>query len=247
MSKKLLKILPKKSGRNTTGKVTVRHQGGREKRFLREIDFRRNKHDIPAKVVSIEYDPNRTADIALLVYQDGDKRYILAPVGLKIGENLVASKKAEIKTGNTLPLERIPVGTAIHNVELRPGKGAQLVRGAGVGATIQGKERGYVTVKLPSGELRKVPAECFATIGQVSNAERKNVILEKAGRKRRLGIRPTVRGVVQNPHSHPHGGGEGRSGIGMPGPKSPWGKSTLGKRTRKRRKYSDKWIVKRRK
>lgn len=245
MSYKLLRILTKKSGRNASGKITVRHQGKREKRFLREIDYKRNKHDIPAKVVSIEYDPNRTANIALLVYQDGEKRYILAPSGLKIGENVISSKKAEIKIGNALPLKKVPIGTVIHNIELTPGKGGQLIRGAGTGVTIQSKEGGYATIKLSSGELRKVSIEGFATIGQVSNAEKKNIILGKAGRKIHMGIRPTVRGVAQNPRSHPHGGGEGRSSIGMPGPKSPWGKPTLGKRTRKRKKYSDKLIIKR--
>lgn len=246
MSKKLLKILPKRSGRNASGKITVRHQGGRQKRFLREIDFARNKHDIKARVVSIEYDPNRSADIALLAYQDGEKRYILAPKELKVGDWLVSGEKAEIKMGNALPLRKIPVGTVVHNIELRPGKGGQLARGAGTGAVIQAKEAGFANLKLPSGEIRKVPLACFATIGQLSKPELKTEKIGKAGRKRWLGIRPTVRGVAQHPDSHPHGGGEGRSGIGMPSPKSPWGKKTLGKRTRKKGKYSDKLILKRR-
>lgn len=245
--KRLLEILPKHAGRNASGKITVRHRGGRQKRFLRLIDFKRDKHDIPAKVVSIEYDPNRGADIALLVYADGEKRYILAPEGLKVGDQLISSKKAELKIGNALPLAKIPVGTVIYNVELTPGKGGQIVRGAGTGAIIQAKEAGFATLKLPSGEQRKVKLECFATIGQVSRPELKTIKLGKAGRKRLLGWRPAVRGVAMHPGAHPHGGGEGRSPIGMPSPKSPWGKKTLGKRTRKPRKYSDKLIVKRRK
>lgn len=246
MSKKLLKILPKRSGRNNSGQVMVRHQGGRQKRFLREIDFVRNKHDIKARVVSIEYDPNRSTDIALLVYQDGEKRYILAPKELKVGDWLVSGEKAEVKMGNALPLRKIPVGMVVHNIELRPGKGGQLARGAGTGAVIQAKEAGFANLKLPSGEIRKVPLACFATIGQLSNPELKTEKIGKAGRKRWMGIKPTVRGVAQHPNSHPHGGGEGRSGIGMPSPKSPWGKKTLGKRTRKKGKYSDKLILKRR-
>jgi len=245
--KKLSKILKKRSGRNAKGKVTTRHQGGREKRFLREVDFKRDKKDIPAQVVSIEYDPNRGADIALLHYFDGEKRYILAPEGLKIGNQLISGEKADFKIGNALSLKRVPVGTVIHNIELSPGKGGQVVRGAGTGATIASKENGYVIVKLPSGEQRMVKEECYATIGQVSRPELKTIKLGKAGRKRHMGIRPTVRGVAQHPDSHPHGGGEGRSGIGMPSPKSPWGKKTLGKKTRKRKKYSDKLIIKRKK
>jgi large subunit ribosomal protein L2 len=245
--KKFKKILPKRSGRNSLGKVTVRHQGGRHKRFLREIDFRRNKTDIPARVLSLEYDPNRTAEIALLLYQDGEKRYILAPQELKVGDQVVSGKKAEIKVGHALPLKKIPVGTVIHNLELTPGKGGQIVRGAGAGASLQAKEAGYATVKLPSGEKRKISLGCYATIGQVGNLNLKAVNLGKAGRKRHRGIRPTVRGVAQHPASHPHGGGEGRSGIGMPSPKSPWGKPTLGKKTRSPRKYSNKYILERRK
>lgn len=244
---KLKRILPKKSGRNAIGKITVRHQGGRHKRFLREIDFKRNKHDIPAKVMAIGFDPNRGADIALLFYADGEKRYILAPQELKVGDEVLAGKKAEVKPGNALSLKKIPLGTVVHNLELRPGKGGQMVRGAGTGAILMSKEEKYALVKLPSGEQRKIELSCYATIGQIGNIDWKNRVIGKAGRKRHMGIRPTVRGVAQNPHSHPHGGGEGRSGIGMPSPKSPWGKPTLGKRTRKRTKYSDKLIIKRRK
>jgi large subunit ribosomal protein L2 len=247
MAKKLLTILPKKSGRNNAGKVTVRHQGGRHKRFLREIDFKRDKHNIPAKVASIEFDPNRGAKIALLFYADGEKRYILAPRELKVGDEVLAGEKVEIKPGNALPLREIPIGTVVHNLELRPGKGGQIVRGAGTGAILMGKEEKYALVKLPSGEQRKIDLNCYATIGQIGNEEWKNRVIGKAGRKRHLGIRPTVRGVAQHPDSHPHGGGEGRSGIGMPSPKTPWGKPALGKKTRKRKKYSDKLIVKRRK
>ncbi len=247
MRKKLFKILKKHSGRNNSGKVTVRHQGSGEKKFLREIDFKRDKHDIPALVEAIEYDPVRTANIALLLYQDGERRYILAPQGLKVGETVVSGKKAEVKVGNALPLKKIPIGTVIHNIELKLGKGGQLVRGAGTGAVLQAKEKGMATIRLPSGELRKVPWDCFATVGQVGRSEWKTVVFGKAGRKRHMGIRPTVRGVAQDPRSHPHGGGEGRSGIGMPSPKSPWGKKTKGKKTRKPKKYSDKLIIKRRK
>ncbi len=244
---KLKRILPKKSGRNAEGKVTVRHQGGRHKRFLREIDFKREKRDILAKVVAIEYDPNRNANVALLFYVDGEKRYILAPEGLKVGDEVLASEKAEIKVGNALPLEKIPAGTVIHNLELKPGKGGQIVRGAGTGAILMGKEKKYALVKLPSEEQRKFMLDCWATVGQIGNVDWKNRVLGKAGRKRHLGIRPTVRGVAQHPDSHPHGGGEGRSGIGMSSPKSPWGKPTLGKKTRKKNKYSNKLIVKKRK
>jgi len=246
-NKKLTKILPKHSGRDASGKIAVRHRGGREKRFLRLIDWKRDKHDIPAKVVSLEYDPNRTANIALVVYEDGEKRYILAPEGLKIGDKIVSGEKAEVKVGNALPLKKIPVGTPIHNIELRPGKGGQIVRSAGASAQILAKEKGMATVKLPSGEQRLIPLQCWATIGQVSNPLWKTVKLGKAGKKRHMGIRPAVRGVAMHPGAHPHGGGEGRSGIGMPSPKSPWGKKTLGKKTRKPKKYSDKYIIKRRK
>ncbi len=244
--KKLRRILAKNSGRDSKGHVSVRHQGGRQKRFLRQIDFKRDKHNIPGKVVALEYDPNRGSDIALLVYADGEKRYILAPEGLKVGDQLVSGKKVEVKVGNALPLERIPVGTPIHNLELTAGRGGQIVRGAGTEALIQSKEAGYAVIKLPSGEQRKVQLECFATIGQVSRLEKKTMKIGKAGRRRLMGWRPSVRGIAQHPDSHPHGGGEGRSGVGMSSPKSPWGKRTLGKRTRKRKKYSDKVIVKRR-
>lgn len=247
MMKKLLKILSKNSGRNNQGKVTVRHQGGRHKQFLRLIDFKRTKHHLSARVVSLEYDPNRGAGVALLIYQDGTRSYIIAPQGLKLDDEVVSGEDVEIKIGNALPLNKIPVGTMVHNVELTPGKGGQVVRGAGTGALVQTREDKFVVLKLPSGESRKVPGICYATIGQVGNLGRKTINFGKAGRKRHLGIRPTVRGVAQDPRSHPHGGGEGRSGIGMPGPKSPWGKPTLGKKTRKKNRYSQKLIVKKRK
>lgn len=245
-NKKLSSILPKKSGRDSRGQVAVRHQGGRQKRFLRKIDWKRNKFDLAGRVAAIEYDPNRTANIALIVYPDGERRYILAPEGLKIGDQVMSGKKAELKTGHTLALEKIPAGTAIHNLELRPGKGGQIVRAAGSAAQILAKEAEMVTIKLPSGEQRLIPLKCLATIGQVSRPLWKTINLGKAGRKRHMGIRPTVRGVVMHPGSHPHGGGEGKSGIGMPSPKSPWGKKTLGKKTRKKKKYSSKYIIKRR-
>jgi len=244
--KKLRKIRVQKAGRDRTGKISVRHQGGGEKRFIRKIDFKRDKRNIEARVAAIEYDPNRGADIALLNYIDGEKRYILVPLGLKVGDKVLSGEKVEAKTGNSLPLAKIPVGERIHNLELTAGRGGQVVRGAGTSATVLAKEKDYVQIKLPSKEIRRIRKECYATIGQVGNVERKTRKLGKAGKKRHLGIRPTVRGVVQHPGSHPHGGGEGRSGIGMPSPKSPWGKKTLGKRTRKRKKYSDKYIVKRR-
>ena len=245
MSRKLKRILPKKSGRDAAGHVSVRHQGGRHKRFLRRIDFKRDKLDLPGKVMAFEYDPNRTADIALLTYSDGEKRYILAPQGLKVGDQVVAGPEVEIKVGNTLPLKRIPVGTPIHNVELTPGKGGQIARGAGTAALIQSKEGGLATVKLPSGEIRTLSENCLATLGQLGNLDWKNEVFGKAGRKRLMGIGPTVRGVAQHPDSHPHGGGEGRSGIGLKSPKSPWGKKTLGKKTRQPGRYSDKLIIKR--
>lgn len=248
MSKKrLMKIKKKISGRDSRGRVSIRHRGGAEKRKLREIDWVREKHGIAAYVSTIEYDPNRTANIALLTYEDGEKRYILAPAGLRVGDTVVAAAEAEIKIGNHLPLNKIPIGTPIHNIELRPGKGGQIVHSAGAAATVLSKENGFAVVKLPSGELRKIALSCWATIGQVGNIEQKQRVLGKAGRKRHLGIRPTVRGVAQHPAAHPHGGGEGRAGIGMPSPKSPWGKKTLGKKTRKKRKWSDKYIIKRRK
>lgn len=245
--KRLISITKKHSGRDSKGHVSVRHRGGRQKRYLRKIDFKREKMDIPAKVMAIEYDPNRTANIALLYYADGEKRYILAPDGLKVGREVIVSAKAPFKIGNTLPLAMIPVGMPIHNIELRRGKGAQMVRSAGTAAIIQSKDKGFASVKLPSGEVRLIPEECFATLGEVGNKDIKNVKLGKAGRRRLMGWRPAVRGVAMHPGAHPHGGGEGRSGIGMPSPKSPWGKKTLGKKTRKRKKYSDKLIIRRRK
>lgn len=239
--KSLRFTLKKHSGRNHSGRVTVRHQGGRHKRFYRVIDFKRDKRDIPARVISIEYDPNRSSNIALVSYQDGAKRYILAPQGLQLGQLVLASVSAPLSVGNALPLKNLPVGTLIHNLELTPGKGGQLVRSAGVGAMIQSKDK-FANVKLPSGEVREISLDCYATIGELSNPDVKNIKLGKAGRKRHLGIRPTVRGVAQHPDSHPHGGGEGRSGIGRPSPLSPWGKKTLGKKTRNKKKYSRKHI-----
>lgn len=237
----LKSILPKKSGRSR-GKLTVRHQGGRQKRFLREIDFKRDKRDIWGRVEAIEYDPNRNAQIAIVVYEDGERRYIIAPSGISVGSKIIASETAAIEPGNALPLAKIPVGTAVHNIEVRKGKGGQIVKSAGSVATIQGKEGNYVLVKLPSGEVRRFPSDCWATVGQVGNADARTEVIGKAGRKRLMGIKPTVRGVAMNPKSHPHGGGEGRSGVGMKYPKTPYGKKAVGK-TRKRKKYSDKLIV----
>lgn len=246
--KSLLQRLTKKAGRNVYGRITVRHQGGGHKRMYRLIDFKRNEFDgIPASIVAIEYDPNRTARIALVQYANGVKRYILAPVGLKVGDSIVSGTGADIKTGNTLPLANIPVGTLVHNVELRPGRGAQLVRSAGASAQIMAKEGGFALLRLPSGEQRKIHLTCRATIGQVGNLENENIVIGKAGRKRHMGIRPTVRGSVMNPVDHPHGGGEGKSPIGRPGPVTPWGKPTLGYKTRKTKKKSDQYIVSRRK
>lgn len=245
--KALLSPRPRKAGRNAQGKITVRHRGGGAKRRYRLVDFRRDKAGIPAKVAAIEYDPNRSAHIALLHYVDGEKRYILAPVGLAVGDTVVSGAGADIKPGNTLPLERIPTGTVVHNVELRPGAGGQLARAAGVEAQLVAKEGGMAHIRLPSGEVRLVRVDCMATIGQVGNVEHENVRLGKAGRKRYLGWRPTVRGAVMNPVDHPHGGGEGKAPVGMPGPKTPWGKPALGKRTRKHKKASDALIVRRRK
>ena len=243
--KSLTTDLRHKAGRNNTGKITVRHQGGGERRKYRIIDFRRNKDNIPAKVTAIEYDPNRTCFIALLVYADGEKRYILAPLDLKVGDTVVSGAEADIKPGNCLPIANIPVGTLIHNIEFKPGHGGQMVRSAGTAAQLMAKEGVYAQVRLPSGEVRKVLTTCRATIGQVGNPDHENVRVGKAGRTRHMGIRPTVRGVVMNPCDHPHGGGEGRSPVGMPAPMSPWGKPTQGVKTRKHRKYSDKLIVKR--
>lgn len=243
--KSLKTLNPKSSGRNSSGKITVRHQGGRQKRFLRHIDWKRSLN-VSARVDSIEYDPNRTANIALLVYANGVKDYILAPHKLQVGDTLLSGENAEIKVGNCLPLKNIPIGVEIHNLEITPGKGAQMVRSAGNSASVQSKEGDSVVVKLPSGEIRTFKGACRATIGSLSNPHHKEEILGKAGRARHMGRRPTVRGVAQDPRSHPHGGGEGRSGIGMKSPKSPWGKRTLGKRTRNRKKYSNKHIIKRR-
>ena len=247
MNMNLQTILKKHSGRDNSGKVSVRHQGGRQKRYLRLIDFKRDKENIAGKVEAIEYDPNRNVRIALIIYPDGERRYILLPLGLKEGEPVISSINAEIKIGNCLPLANIPIGTPIHNLELTAGKGGQILRSAGTMAVILSKENGFAQIKLPSGETRLFPLICRATIGQVANSGFKLEKLRKAGDSRHRGIRPTVRGVAQNPHSHPHGGGEGRSGIGMPGPKTPWGKVALGGKTRKRVKYSDKCIIKRKK
>ncbi len=244
--KSLTTSLKKHSGRNNRGKITVRHQGGAERRKYRIIDFKRNKDNIPATVKSIEYDPNRTANIALLAYADGTKTYIIAPDGLSVGDVLYSGPEADIKTGNTLPLANIPVGTIIHNVELKAGKGAQLCRAAGNGAQLMAKEGDYAQVRLPSGEVRKVRMECRATIGEVGNLEHELVTIGKAGRKRHMGIRPTVRGSVMNPNDHPHGGGEGKAPVGRPGPVTPWGKPALGYKTRKKNKPSNQYIVKRR-
>lgn len=245
--KRLRVILPKHSGRGMYGRVTVRHQGGRHKRLYRIIDWKRDKVGVPARVASIEYDPNRSSDIALLHYKDGEKRYILAPIGLAVDQEVVAGDSVALQVGNALPMSAIPVGTVVHNVEITPGRGAQMVRSAGGGATILSCDGSSVQMKLASGEIRLFNAACKATIGQIGNVDRKNQVIGKAGRSRHMGVRPTVRGVAQNPRSHPHGGGEGRSGIGMPSPKSPWGKRTLGKKTRKKKKYSDKYIIQRRK
>ncbi len=241
----LLRPARKISGRNNQGRVTVRHRGGGHKRQYRVIDFRRDKLGVPGRVASIEYDPNRSARIALIVYADGEKRYIVAPLGLQVNSQVMAGPEAEVRVGNALPLKNIPLGTVVHNIELQPGRGGQLARSAGVGAQLMAKEGDYAMVRLPSGELRRVPLECTATIGQVGNVEHSNLKLGKAGRKRWLGWRPAVRGVAMDPNSHPHGGGEGRTPVGMPGPKTPWGKPALGYKTRKN-KRTDKFIVRRR-
>jgi large subunit ribosomal protein L2 len=244
--KSLVKGLKKRAGRNSRGKITIRHRGGGHKRRYRVIDFKRDKFDVPGRIASIEYDPNRSARIALVIYADGEKRYIVAPLGVQVGDPVISSPSADIRPGNTLPLRNIPQGTLIHNVELQAGKGGQIVRSAGTSAQILAKEdQNYATVRLPSGEDRLIRMECLATIGQVGNVEHGNVKLGKAGRKRHLGIRPTVRGSAMNPNDHPHGGGEGRSPIGMPGPKTPWGKPAQGRRTR-RNKSTDKYIFRRR-
>lgn len=243
--KSLLRPLNRKAGRNARGVITVRHRGGGHKRKYRLIDFKRDKFNIPATVSSIEYDPNRSARIALLTYIDGEKRYIIAPQGLSVGDEVMSGPNAEIKVGHALPLSRIPLGAQIHNIELYPGKGGQMVRSAGTSAQVMAKEGTYAQIRLPSGEVRLVSLNCMATIGVVGNVDHANVKLGKAGRKRWLGVRPTVRGSAMDPASHPHGGGEGRAPVGMPGPKTPWGKPTLGARTR-RNKSTDKYIVRRR-
>ncbi len=244
--KSLLAPLNKSAGRNSYGRITVRHRGGGHRRKYRIIDFKRNKLDMPATVLTLEYDPNRSAHIALVQYEDGEKRYIVAPQGLKVGDTVVSGASADIKPGNALPLSAIPTGTFIHNVELYPGKGAQLARSAGTMAQLMGKENNMALIRLPSGEMRNVPLNCMATIGQVGNVDHENVKIGKAGRKRHMGWRPTVRGSVMNPCDHPHGGGEGKSPVGRPGPVTPWGKPALGYKTRKHHNRSDKFIVKRR-
>ena len=244
--KSLVEVQKKHAGRNSYGRITVRHHGGGNRQKYRIIDFKRNKLDVEGTVARLEYDPNRSAFIALIEYADGEKRYILAPVGLAVGDKVLASTEADIKPGNALPLQNIPVGTVIHNIELYPGKGGQLVRSAGVAAQLMAKENGMATVRLPSGEFRKVRLNCMATIGQVGNTDWANIQLGKAGRKRHMGWRPTVRGSVMNPNDHPHGGGEGKSPVGRPGPVTPWGKPALGYKTRKTKNPTDKFIVKRR-
>ena len=241
----LTEYLKKNAGRNNQGKITVRHQGGGNKVKYRIIDFKRNKDNIPAKVTAIEYDPNRSAFIALVCYADGEKRYILAPLGLKVGDTVISGETADIKPGNCLPIANIPVGTLIHNIEIKAGRGGQMVRSAGNAAQLMAKEGQYAQVRLPSGEVRKLAMNCRATIGTVGNTDHENVRIGKAGRKRHMGIRPTVRGVVMNPCDHPHGGGEGKSPVGMPAPVTPWGKPALGLKTRKHKKYSNTMIVKR--
>ncbi len=241
----LVVIRKANSGRNSYGRITVRHRGGGERRYIRIVDFKREKRNIPAKVAAIEYDPNRTARLALLYYVDGEKRYIVAPLGLRVGDTIVSSPTAEIRIGNNLPISNIPVGTMVHSIELKEGKGAQMVRAAGGAAQILAKEGDFAQIRLPSGEVRLVHQKCYATIGQVGNLDHKNIKLGKAGRKRHMGIRPAVRGTAMSPRDHPHGGGEGRQPIGMPGPKTPWGKYTLGLKTRKN-KRTDKYIVRRR-
>ncbi len=244
--KSLLEVIKKNSGRNNTGRITVRHRGGANRRKYRIIDFKRDKYDMPATVKTLEYDPNRSAHIALVEYEDGEKRYITAPNGLKVGDTVMSGPSADIIPGNALPLVNIPVGTFIHNVELYPGKGAQLARAAGIQAQLMAKEGAYALIRLPSGELRNVPVNCMATIGQVGNIDHENVNYGKAGRRRHMGWRPTVRGSVMNPNDHPHGGGEGKSPVGRPGPVTPWGKPALGYKTRAKHNRTDKYIVKRR-
>ena len=242
----LTEVLKKHSGRNSYGRITVRHKGGGNRRKYRIIDFKRDKVDLEAKVIRLEYDPNRSANIALVEYPDGERRYILAPVGLNAGDSVISSETADIKPGNALPISSIPVGTVIHNIELYPGKGGQLVRSAGVAAQLMAKENGMAQVRLPSGEYRLIRLNCKATIGQVGNVDYSNIDIGKAGRKRHMGIRPTVRGSVMNPNDHPHGGGEGRAPVGRPGPVTPWGKPALGLKTRKTKNPTNKFIIKRR-
>ncbi len=244
--KSLLDTNKKNAGRNSYGRITVRHQGGGNRQKYRIIDFKRDKEDMPAKVLYIEYDPNRSATIARVEYEDGERRYILAPVGLNRGDMILSSAAADIKPGNTLPVGSIPVGTIIHNIELYPVRGAQLVRAAGAAAQLMAKENGYAQIRLPSGEVRLVRLDCKATIGQIGNLDHENVQIGKAGRKRHMGVRPTVRGSVMNPVDHPHGGGEGKSPVGRPGPVTPWGKPALGYKTRKKRNLTDKFILRRR-
>ena len=243
--KSLLESVKKTGGRNSYGRITVRHIGGGNRQKYRVIDFKRNKDGIPAKVASIEYDPNRTAYIALLNYADGEKRYILAPLGLAVGDEVMSGETAEIKAGNALALDNIPVGSVVHNIEFQPGRGGKIARSAGISARFVAKEGKYATLRMPSGEMRKVLTTCRATIGEIGNAEHEIVSLGKAGRKRHMGVRPTVRGVVMNPVDHPHGGGEGKSPVGLPGPVTPWGKPALGYKTRKKKNRTDKFIVKR--
>ena len=243
--KSIIRPLRKTGGRNMYGRITVRHRGGGHRRHIRIVDFKRDKRNIPARVAAIEYDPNRTARLALLHYADGEKRYIIAPLDLRVGDTVLAGEKAEVRPGNSLPIANIPVGTMIHNIELKEGRGGQMVRSAGTAAQLLAKEGDYAQIRLPSGEVRLVRQACYATIGQVGNVDHGNIKLGKAGRKRHMGIRPTVRGSAMSPRDHPHGGGEGRQGIGMPGPKSPWGKPTLGYKTR-RNKKTDQYIVRRR-
>ena len=243
--KSLLVSKNKTGGRNASGRITVRHIGGGNRIKYRIIDFKRNKFDVPAKVATIEYDPNRTANIALLHYADGEKRYILAPIGLKVGDTIISSASADIKVGNSLPLEAIPVGTVVHNIELHPGKGGQIARAAGISAQLMAKEGKYATLRMPSGEMRLILLKCRATIGQVGNVDHEIVSIGKAGKKRHMGIKPTVRGSVMNPCDHPHGGGEGKSPVGRPGPVTPWGKPALGYKTRKKKNVTNRFIIKR--
>jgi large subunit ribosomal protein L2 len=241
----LVRSLNKRGGRNAQGKITVRHQGGGNRRYYRMVDFKRDKHGIPATVTAIEYDPNRSSRIALLNYADGEKRYIIAPLGLRVGDSVLSGPNAEVRLGNCLPLANMPLGTMVHCIELRPGQGAQMARTAGASAQLLAKEGDYATLRLPSGEMRKVRQDCFAVVGQVGNVDHSNIKLGKAGRKRHMGVRPTVRGSAMSPRDHPHGGGEGRQPIGKPGPRSPWGKPTLGKKTRNNSR-TDQFIVRRR-